>query len=58
MKLTKLKRNPKLRRGHRLTPQEREDARDVAYMKRHNKGPFYSFRKFVKDLGYEIHQDR
>ena len=37
-----------------MTAQEREDARDYAIIKRGSKKPTYSFRAFLKDLGYEI----
>lgn len=38
----------------KMTAAEREDARDAAIIRHESKKPTYSFRAFVKTLGYEI----
>ncbi len=44
-----VERNPR----HRpMTAKEREDARDVAYIKAHRHEPFYSFNELCKELGF------
>ena len=44
---TKMKRNPKVKRI-------KEDARDVAIIRRESRKPTYSLRAFLRQLGYEI----
>lgn len=42
------KRNP----PQRKTAQEREDTKDLAYMKRESKKPNYSWNNFMRELGF------
>lgn len=55
-KKLKTKRNPS--RIRRLTPEEKEDARDAAIIRMESRKPTYSFRAFLKEMGYKIQREQ